>query len=78
MRLNRQNSRLTFRPRQRGGIEHGAPVAPDQVLHRRGEGGVTDEIRQVHDLPVEERSQSPVPPPVVGHEPHQGAEAYAC
>jgi len=26
---------------------------------------------------LEGRSQSPVPPPVVGHEPHVGAEAYA-
>ena len=37
-----------------------------------------DRVGQVDHLALEDRSQSPVPPPVVGHEPHQGAEAYAA
>ena len=36
-----------------------------------------DGVGKVDHLVLEDRSQSPVPPPVVGHEPHQGAEAYA-
>ncbi len=52
-----------------GGIEHRSPVAPDEPLHRVGERGVAEQARQIHDVPFPERSQSPVPPPVEGHEP---------
>jgi hypothetical protein len=30
---------------------------------------VAEQARQIHDVPFPERSQSPVPPPVEGHEP---------
>ena len=36
-----------------------------------------DGIGQVDHLTLEDRPQSPLPPAVVGDEPHQGAEAYA-
>ena len=55
--------------RRSRGVEHRAPVAPDEALHRGGEGGVTHRIREVDHPPLEECSQSTVPPPVEGHEP---------
>ena len=48
---------------------------PSRVV---GEGRMPDGVGKVDHLTLEDRSQSPVPPPVVGHEPHVGAEAYAA
>ena len=36
-----------------------------------------DGVGQIDHLTLEDRPQSPLPPAVVGDEPHQGAEAYA-
>ncbi len=60
-----------------GGVHHGPAAARHQGFQGGGEGGVPDHVGQIDYLTPEDRSQSPVPPPVIGHEPHQGAEAYA-
>ena len=81
----RQDARLRHAPVPRvvalqggtGGIHHAASAARDEIVEGRGEGRMPDGVGQVDHLALDDRSQSPVPPPVVGHEPHQGAEAYA-
>ena len=60
-----------------GGVHHGPAAARHQGFQGGGEGGVPNHVGQIDYLTPEDRSQSPVPPPVIGHEPHQGAEAYA-
>ncbi len=57
-----------------GGIEHCAPVARNQGFHGGGEGRVPDQVGQVDHLTLKERSQSPVPPSVEGHEPQREAD----
>ena len=59
------------------GVHDGASAARDETLERGGEGRVPDGVGQVDHLTLEDRPQSPLPPAVVGDEPHQGAEAYA-
>ncbi len=52
------------------GIHDGASAARDETLERGGEGRMPDCIGQVDHLTLEDRPQSPLPPAVVGDEPH--------
>ena len=76
-RLTRQSMTSSRRQRVARGIHDGASAARDETLERGGEGRVPDGVGQVDHLTLEDRPQSPLPPAVVGDEPHQGAEAYA-
>ena len=58
-----------------GGIHDGASAGRDQALEGGGEGRVPDGIGQIDHLCLEDRSQSPVPPAVVGDEPHVGSRS---
>ena len=52
------------------GIHDGASAARDETLERGGEGRMPDRVGQVDHLTLEDRPQSPLPPAVVGDEPH--------
>jgi len=60
---------ITVQRRSRG-IHDGASAARDETLERGGEGRMPDRVGQIDHLTLEDRPQSPLPPAVVGDEPH--------
>ena len=53
-----------------GGVHDGASAARDETLERGGEGRMPDGVGKIDHLTLEDRPQSPLPPAVVGDEPH--------
>ena len=88
-RLEQRGVDVDLFTRCRGGVDHetkhltkhahdGASAARDETLERGGEGRVPNRVGQIDHRTLEDRPQSPLPPAVVGDEPHiKGAEAYA-
>ena len=68
--MTRQLEDVVVRQRPSRRIHDGASAARDETLERGGEGRVPDRVGQIDHLTLEDRPQSPLPPAVVGDEPH--------